>query len=418
MKTDTENVYATSLRVVEHDSKYAVQLGRADYETSQGRLLVTPGGQIVSSDSRGLLDHLILELQQFPVLEVKDSFIESPRPLCAYLIYSTQVDFVEPGSTMLAECNPLDEDALWNPSPGPEQVDQYNAWSSVRSFLSDCDIEYRPLGAMSEKEKAGTGSKLRGICEGLSPAQKAVVSNLVALHESVTCALALAKGACTAVDYANACLATMPIHHTFGMEISEEQTPAEMHEQYFAQLRDHARVAIDYLRFFHPEMATSAKSEIARLLEVGESKVVERKSTLRWNIRAERNDDAMTHSCLKTIAAFLNTEDGHLLVGVDDNGQIAGIELDGFANGDGFLIHLFNVIKQSMGAGAAALVDAKVVNHEGKDVCIVACCKSPEPVYMKFKKGDEEFFVRTGPSTLRLPTSDIHAYILNNFGNA
>jgi hypothetical protein len=190
----------------------------------------------------------------------------------------------------------------------------------------------------------------------------------------------LAKGACTAVEYANAVLATMPLHHTFGLS-KGDQPPEELHEQGFGQIRDHARVAVDYLRFFDPEA-----TEFARLLKAGESKTVERKSTLRWNVKAERNDDAITHSCLKTIAAFLNTEDGHLLIGVADGGQITGIELDGFPNDDKFLLHLYNVIRQSLGEDAATLVDARIVTHEEKKFCILACHKSSTPVYMKYKK--------------------------------
>ena len=52
------------------------------------------------------------------------------------------------------------------------------------------------------------------------------------------------------------------------------------------------------------------------LLKLQESKTLEFKSSLRWNLKEDRKDDRhVTHAALKTIAAFLNTEGGDLLIG-------------------------------------------------------------------------------------------------------
>ena len=64
------------------------------------------------------------------------------------------------------------------------------------------------------------------------------------------------------------------------------------------------------------------------LIKRGESKTLEFKSTLRWNLKEDRKDQAVTRAVLKTIAAFLNTEGGDLLIGVADDGSIVGIEQD------------------------------------------------------------------------------------------
>ena len=77
------------------------------------------------------------------------------------------------------------------------------------------------------------------------------------------------------------------------------------------------------------------------LIKQGESKTLEFKSTLRWNLREDRKDDKrITHAALKTIAAFLNTEGGDLLLGVADDGAIVGIEKDRLDNDDKFMRHL------------------------------------------------------------------------------
>jgi hypothetical protein len=46
----------------------------------------------------------------------------------------------------------------------------------------------------------------------------------------------------------------------------------------------------------------------------------------------------------------------------------------------------------------------------------VSCSKSPHAVYLKFKANqDEEFFVRTGPGTTKLQTSDAVEYVQEHF---
>ena len=73
------------------------------------------------------------------------------------------------------------------------------------------------------------------------------------------------------------------------------------------------------------------------LIRQRESKTLEFKSTLRWNLKEDLKDDKrITHAALKTIAAFLNTEGGDLLLGVADDGTIMGIEHDRLENDDKF----------------------------------------------------------------------------------
>src|SRR5690606_1167574 len=62
------------------------------------------------------------------------------------------------------------------------------------------------------------------------------------------------------------------------------------------------------------------------LIKRGPSKTLAFTSTLRWNLKEDRDDKSVTYAVLKTIAAFLNTEGGDLLIGVADDGSIIGIE--------------------------------------------------------------------------------------------
>lgn len=156
------------------------------------------------------------------------------------------------------------------------------------------------------------------------------------------------------------------------------------------------------------------------LLKQHESKTLEFKSTLRWNLKEDRKDPTrVTHAVLKTIAAFLNTDGGDLLIGVADDKSIVGIEADQFENEDKFLLHLSHVIGAALGDRAGTLVDAKMEIVNGKTICLVSCRRSPEPVFFKWKGIEEheegDFYVRSGPQTVKLDLESAARYIETRF---
>ncbi len=157
------------------------------------------------------------------------------------------------------------------------------------------------------------------------------------------------------------------------------------------------------------------------LIRRGESKTLEFKSSLRGHFKENRADNpAVTHSVLKTIAAFLNTEGGDLLIGVADNRSIVGIEPDQFPSDDNFMLHLAQVVRNGLGDRAGTCIDPKTQIVEGKTVCVVSCQRSPEPVFLKWKgmeaAPDGDFFVRSGPGTIKLPPDSAKEYIRTRFG--
>ena len=156
------------------------------------------------------------------------------------------------------------------------------------------------------------------------------------------------------------------------------------------------------------------------LIKRGESKTLEFKSSLRWNLKEDRKDDKIvTHSVLKTIAAFLNTEGGDLLIGVADDGSIVGIEIDAFDNDDKFMLHLSQVVRNGLGDRAGTCIDPKTQIVQGKTVCVVSCQRSPEPVFLKWKDMEStvegDFFVRSGPGTVKLQPESTRVFIQTRF---
>lgn len=151
------------------------------------------------------------------------------------------------------------------------------------------------------------------------------------------------------------------------------------------------------------------------LLERGEGEYLEYKETLRFDIKQNKINKEIEKSSVKSIAGFLNSFGGTLLIGVNDKGEVMGLEKDlGTINKkdrDGFENFLNTLIKVHLGARFRNSIGVRFEKVSGKDVCIVEVDESLEPVFVKGYENLEEFFVRTGNSTTSLSFSEAQNYI-------
>jgi len=169
---------------------------------------------------------------------------------------------------------------------------------------------------------------------------------------------------------------------------------------------------------------TVAPVSLDEMIAEGESDELEFKSTLRWDINEGSVNRKLEEVILKTVAAFANSQAGTLLIGVDDNGVVLGLEHDylslGEADKDKFELHLRNVLNQQFGAGFVA-ASVHIIFHEveEKDVCQVDVSPAKEPIVLKLKDKNgqqiEKFYVRNGNSSQEIPLSEMNAYIKERF---
>ncbi|EFI36141.1 Protein of unknown function DUF2081 [Desulfonatronospira thiodismutans ASO3-1] len=154
--------------------------------------------------------------------------------------------------------------------------------------------------------------------------------------------------------------------------------------------------------------------DLSKVVMNGESDDIEFKASLRVNLHTGSKDPRIEHAVLKTLAAFLNTNGGTLLVGVSDDGTPVGIQVDGFENDDKMSQHLVNIVKSRLGVSAMTNIHARFDDHEDNRVMVIKCAKAPTPVFVK--EGDRErFFIRTGPATTELSPSQTQEYIKQRF---
>lgn len=165
-----------------------------------------------------------------------------------------------------------------------------------------------------------------------------------------------------------------------------------------------------------PVAAPDSVVDANALIAAGESDRVEFKSTLRTNLHTNRRDRAMESAVTKTLAAFLNSDGGALVIGVADDGAPVGIAVDGFATEDRMSLHLRNIVNRDMGPLAMAHIRLSYEDCEGVRIMVAHCERSERPVYVK-EGNAEKFYIRTGPSTTELVTSAAVDYIRTRFGS-
>jgi predicted HTH transcriptional regulator len=119
---------------------------------------------------------------------------------------------------------------------------------------------------------------------------------------------------------------------------------------------------------------------------------------------------------LKTIAAFLNSQGGILLVGVEDDGTIVGIEDDfgtfdaGDQNVDTWQLNLKQKIINAFGPDVWAILDLKLDVTEQGTVARIGCPPRVQPTWLNNKAGPE-FYIRAASSTEPLPTERWSQYV-------
>lgn len=139
---------------------------------------------------------------------------------------------------------------------------------------------------------------------------------------------------------------------------------------------------------------------LATMISHGESEKLEFKSSLRWDYQTNAKNKVLESVIAKTIAGFMNSSGGTLLIGVGPGKEILGLQRDystmtAEPNRDGFEQTLTHVVSKYLGKEYAPLVHVSFVDVDGEDVCWVRTDASPRPVYLE-ENGHFRFYVRIG----------------------
>lgn len=197
------------------------------------------------------------------------------------------------------------------------------------------------------------------------------------------------------------------------LALGREEDPYPVFKLCNPQDSDFTRSGLDtYTQF-------SRDPELMDLVAGGESQEVEFKARtiVPKALRGKQNIQGVG-TVVRAVAAFMNSRNGGvLLIGVEDDGRILGIESEyadidhGKPNWDGYQLYLQNTLRAKLDC-ANPFLYYELERHtvSGHDVCLVRISPSEVPVYI-----EKRLYVRTGAQTVEMLGPDLVAYVRERF---
>ena len=285
--------------------------------------------------------------------------------------------------------------------------------------------------AMGEKYKLENDhifpfSKLRALGYGRENRLKYSLAQELTNRAILTQIANRTKSATDAKDYLSAVSAKFP--DGLALQCIPEDPELWEIDNYEQFLQTRRAVLASELNTFLDSITETKPPEapitLEELISEGEGEELEFKSSLRWDFKEGSVNKKLEEVVVKTIAAFSNGQGGTLLIGVDDDGQVIGLEGDyhalGGADRDKFELHLRNVLNKNFGTGfITSNVRISFPEVGETEICQldVQAAHKPVVVSTKDKQGQlsEKFYVRSGNSSQELSMSEMQSYVSGRF---
>jgi hypothetical protein len=181
------------------------------------------------------------------------------------------------------------------------------------------------------------------------------------------------------------------------------------------------KIRSEISRFKKAFGALTETEEVKQLILTGESKRIEFKST--WSYCLNKKDimPYLEDKCLSNIVGFMNAVGGDLLIGVEDDGNILGIDTDllKFKKNpkknpnplDSFLNFIKDKLKTRVGRDDMQFANWRYVEIDGKKILRIICEPAPKPVLLD----GEHLAVRFSPAVEILTGKEMLDYIEKRF---
>jgi len=405
--------------------------------------LTTPAGREIAHHDSRLLKHILIKLTLASRVDL--------RSINSFSIFSFWKDYLEQNIDPLKDRfdNLILHDPLLNAKLNPGQNNRIFDTSQVLDYLEEngqiMNLMFWGVSVIMkglkdflsgmedftfiEKDFPGHREKIIQFVnksyKSLSSEKKAAINMLSASHSNgILLPVLLVLSNISPSEYSLTTLAAqtnkfrkkaseLNFFSPSGFDLEPIVVGWDKPEESFTIIHQQALKVLEFLGFY--ENSSKKISVISELISQGEHDKLEFKSTFRWDLRQNKKNPAIEHAALKSITAFLNSEGGDLLVGVADNGSIVGVESDNLVSDDKFLLHVWTLIKTSMGQDVSPYIKTSLEKFDGKTVCRINCKRSVKPIFLHQSGFDEMFYIRIGPSSGNLEISEALKYIGEHF---
>ena len=141
--------------------------------------------------------------------------------------------------------------------------------------------------------------------------------------------------------------------------------------------------------------------------------------------KAPNIEKRLYHEVFKTLCAFANTDGGILLIGVNDDQKVFGLEQDynsfkkSERNRDGFAKHFDNLVSNYLGKDfSSSYLKTDIVKFPEGDVFLVEVKPSTEEIFLSVNENgekDDRLYVRNTASSVELKGQNLAKFVKNKF---
>ena len=149
-----------------------------------------------------------------------------------------------------------------------------------------------------------------------------------------------------------------------------------------------------------------------------ESEKLEYKSSFKYDYNEKNANNELKKEVIQTLVGFMNNKGGVLVIGIDNNKKVLGIEKDLklFGDWDKYLLGIQNAIRDFTKSALSDFFEVKRKEKEGKEICVIYVKPCPNVVYY-VEGNNEDFYVRQGNQTVKLTTKQANEYIKTHWHN-
>ena len=151
-------------------------------------------------------------------------------------------------------------------------------------------------------------------------------------------------------------------------------------------------------------------------IKKGESTNREFKQTFALDVKTKKREGYIVFECVKTIAGFLNASGGTLYIGVADNSDITGIEVEIgkkqlFKSLDKYQLAIKDTLKNRIGVSSINNIKFTILSIRGYSILRLECILSDHQIFIDNK----DTYLRVGPSTELLEGPELVSFSKERF---
>ena len=169
-----------------------------------------------------------------------------------------------------------------------------------------------------------------------------------------------------------------------------------------------------------PDESIKKRIELLNKIDKKSDKIIHELKRLNGDI----TNKILIHSAFKTLVAFANSNGGTLLIGVDNNKKILGLENEyqsvnpklQYPNRDGFGLYFDELIRNYIGDSFSSLMTRKFLKFPAGDILIVTVKQSTNEIFLLKDdegKNSEQLYIRNLSSSRELSGIELAKFIKN-----